>query len=72
MEPEIEIEGYFGPKQVSKGKFVEIWLSYTRELLNLSFSREWNEEVVQILEKVKEQAEKTFEAKLEQQEESKN
>lgn len=34
-QPTIEVEGYFGPKRVTREKFIQTWVNHASELSNI-------------------------------------
>lgn len=58
--PTITVDGFFGPREITRDKFIEVWTQHVGELHRLSHEPEWTNEVHEIREKIEAKAGEEF------------
>jgi hypothetical protein len=68
MAKTITVAGYFGKdKEITKDEFVKEWTDHTAQLKRIDWSLDWNKEVDEMIQYVKDRAELEFDRVLEEQ-----
>ena len=66
-QPVIEVEGHFGPKEITQQDFISTWTSHVRELKRLDYDMEWTMKIDEVIELVEQKANQEFRAMFKRQ-----